>query len=97
VQPDFASRLLLDSKGNLYGVNQIGGAHFSGFIFKVDPKGKFTILFSFPSTSEEQDGSNPQGVTMDSAGNFYGSMLIRGSQDNNCGFQGCGTVFKATF
>jgi len=97
VQPDFASRLLRDSKGNLYGVNQIGGAHFSGFIFKVDPKGKFTILFSFPSTSEEQDGSNPQGVTMDSAGNFYGSMLIRGSQDNNCGFQGCGTVFKVTF
>jgi uncharacterized repeat protein (TIGR03803 family) len=97
VQPDFASRLLRDSKGNLYGVNQIGGAHFSGFIFKVDTKGKFTILFSFPSTSEEQDGSNPQGVTMDSAGDFYGSMLIRGSQDNNCGFDGCGTVFKVTF
>jgi uncharacterized repeat protein (TIGR03803 family) len=97
VQPDFAGRLLRDSKGNLYGVNQIGGAHFSGFIFKVDTKGKFTILFSFPSTVEEQDGSNPQGVTMDSAGNFYGSMLIRGSQDNNCGAQGCGTVFKVTF
>lgn len=97
VQPDFASRLVRDSKGNLSGVNQIGGAHFSGSIFKVNPQGKFAILFSFPSTSEERDRSNPQGVTMGSAGNFYGSMLLRGSQGNNCGFQGCGTVFKVTF
>jgi len=95
-EPLYANHLLRDSQGNLYGVNQIGGANFSGFIFKLTPGGEFTTIFSFPSTAQEQDGSNPQGVTMDSAGNFYGSMLIRGFQNNDCGFQGCGTVFKVS-
>ena len=94
-EPSFAIHLLRDSEGNLYGVNQIGGANFSGFLFKIDPSGKFTNLFSFPSTAQTQDGSMPMGVTRDSAGNFYGTMLINGSE-TNCKF-GCGTVFKITF
>lgn len=92
-EPSFAIHLLRDPEGNLYGVNQIGGANFSGFLFKIDASGKFTNLFNFPSTAEVQDGSVPMGV--DSAGNFYGSMLIDGSRAN-CEF-GCGTVFKITF
>jgi uncharacterized repeat protein (TIGR03803 family) len=96
-QPAFAGHLLRDSEGNLYGVNQIGGANNSGFIFEFTPRGTFSILFSFPSTIQVQDGSDPQGITRDSAGNFYGSMLLRGSEDGNCGFEGCGTVFKITF
>jgi uncharacterized repeat protein (TIGR03803 family) len=94
-EPSFAIHLLRDPEGNLYGVNQIGGANFSGFLFRIDPSGKFTNLFSFPSTSHVPDGSVPMGVTRDSAGNFYGTMLIDGSR-TNCGF-GCGTVFKITF
>ena len=95
-EPLFA-RHLLWAKGALYGVNQIGGANFSGFIFELDSHGKFSTLFSFPSTTQEQDGNNPQGVTMDSAGKFYGTMLTDGFQGNSCGFQGCGTVFKVSF
>jgi uncharacterized repeat protein (TIGR03803 family) len=94
-QPSFAIHLLRDSEGNLYGVNQVGGANFSGFLFKIDPAREFTNLFSFPPTSQLQDGSMPMGVTRDSAGNFYGTMLLGGSL-NNCEF-GCGTVFKITF
>ena len=98
-QPSFATHLLSDSEGNLYGVNQTGGANFSGFLFKLDPSGKFTIFYSFPSTSQVQDGSHPMGVARDSAGNFYGSMLEDGQPE--CGppnsGEGCGTVFKITF
>jgi uncharacterized repeat protein (TIGR03803 family) len=95
-EPLFARHLLL-ANGSLYGVNQIGGANFSGFIFRLDSQGTFTTVFSFPSTIQEQDGNNPQGVTMDSSGNFYGSMLTDGFQGNDCGVQGCGTVFKVSF
>jgi uncharacterized repeat protein (TIGR03803 family) len=98
-QPDFASHLLRDLEGNLYGAAQIGGTNFSGFLFKLDPTGKFSNLFSFPSTAQFQDGSLPGGVVKDLAGNFYGSMAIDGQPD--CGppgsGEGCGTVFKITF
>jgi uncharacterized repeat protein (TIGR03803 family) len=96
-EPLFASHLFRDPRGNLYGAAQIGGANFSGFIFKIGPSATLTNIFSFPSTAQEQDGNNPQSITMDSTGSFYGSMLTDGDQNNDCGFQGCGTVFKVTF
>jgi uncharacterized repeat protein (TIGR03803 family) len=96
-EPSYATHLLIDAEGNLYGVTQTGGANFSGFLFKLALDGTFTNLFSFPGTENIADGSDPQGVVMDSAGNFFGSMLIEGQEDNGCGNFGCGTLFEIAF
>jgi len=43
------------------------------------------------------DGAYPYAaVTMDSAGNLYGTTYSGGFTGGNCGSQGCGTVFKLT-
>ena len=52
----------------------------------------FTVLHSF---SDGPDGAYPDaGLTMDRAGNLYGTTSIGGNTGANCG--GCGTVFKLT-
>ena len=93
--------LIMDAAGNLYGTSG-GGGTFSdtcsggcGFVFKLDPTGNLTVLHSFDGT----DGNAPlTGLTMDAAGNLYGTT-IRGGNLNDCpngNFSGCGVVFKIT-
>jgi hypothetical protein len=53
----------------------------------------YKVLYAF---SGGQDGSGPfAGLTMDSAGNLYGTTDQGGNIGGNCKF-GCGTVFKLT-
>ena len=85
-QPDFNSHLLLGPQGSLYGSNGIGGANNIGFIFKLSRSG-FSIVASFPSDANRQAGTFPQGVVMDSAGNFFGTMSADGADLE-------GTVFE---
>jgi len=83
--------LVLDRAGNIYGTTIEGGAHSSGTVFKLTPSGKHTVLYSFHGGS---DGSEPyKGVTLDAAGNLYGTTVAGGS--NNCD-GGCGVVYKLT-
>jgi uncharacterized repeat protein (TIGR03803 family) len=77
-------KLILDSQGNLYGVDQTGGASGNGSIFKLTPSGVFTVLYSFTGKG---DGAFPNGVISDAQGNFYGTT-------NRGGAFGQGTVFK---
>jgi uncharacterized repeat protein (TIGR03803 family) len=89
------SGMLRDSAGNLYGANVYGGnpncASGCGTIFKVDPSGNETILYSFEGPPK--DGGNPAGkLVMDAAGNLYG--LSGGGSGSACGAYGCGVVFK---
>jgi len=95
----FASHLVRDSKGNLYGLEQsndcaIGG----GCLFRLDTKGNLTDLYDFEGENEGPDGFNPMGVVLGSDGVFYGAMLLGGPPETECadfGFtNGCGTVFK---
>jgi uncharacterized repeat protein (TIGR03803 family) len=75
----------LDSKGNLYGTTPAGGANNNGTIFKVDTKGKETVLYSFTGGT---DGSSPNaGLVRDAQGNLYGTAAGGGGN-------GAGTVFK---
>src|SRR5262249_18828423 len=78
--------LLLDAEGNLYGTTagntQTGG---QPTVFKVDPSGAETILFTFNGDS---DGQFPMaGLIRDAEGNLY-------STTNTGGAYGYGTVFK---
>lgn len=60
-----------DKVGNFYGTSSSCGSSYNGTIWKVGPKGKDTILYSF--AGGPNDGSNPEaGVALDSKGNLYG-------------------------
>jgi len=84
------SALHFDSKGNLYGTTDAGGAHSVGTVFELSPAaGLWTekLLYSFGSSST--DGSSPlAGATPDSAGNLYGTTFIGGKD------RYYGTVFE---
>jgi len=63
--------VILDSAGNLYGTTEMGGAFQGGTVFKLDPTGVETVLYSFTGGA---DGADPQtGLVRDSAGNLYGT------------------------
>jgi uncharacterized repeat protein (TIGR03803 family) len=90
--------LTRDSEGNLYGTTVAGG-HINatnctpggcGVVFKLSLGSsgwQETVLYAF---SGDHDGSQPySGVTLDTAGNLYGTSTLGGSVDCDCG-----TVFE---
>jgi len=63
--------VVLDPAGNLYGTAFSGGAGAAGVVYKLDPAGNDTVLYSFMNGA---DGGYPYaGVIRDSAGNLYGT------------------------
>jgi len=98
--PDGATpeQLTLAPNGNLFGVTVSGGltqcAHSGGCgtVFKLDTRGKETVLYRFGGVT---DGAAPAGnVLLDSHGNLYGTTT-EGIKDGCSAFSlGCGTVWK---
>lgn len=85
--------LISDKHGDLYGVTSAGGANGDGAVFKLAPGGTEAVLYSFCSKTNCADGAVPYAaLTMDSAGNLYGTT-VEGGGSNNCR-GGCGTVFE---
>lgn len=89
-QPE--SNLVIDAAGNLYGTANRGGANGVGTVFELSPQADGpwteTTLHTFNNTNA--DGYQPMsGLTLDSAGNLYGTTLDGGAT-------GAGTVFKIT-
>jgi uncharacterized repeat protein (TIGR03803 family) len=83
--------------GNLYGTTLAGGETCvwgeCGVAFKLDPRGKETVLYAFCSQPGCTDGALPEaGLIRDASGNLYGTTSAGGA--NNCGGYACGTVFK---
>jgi uncharacterized repeat protein (TIGR03803 family) len=79
--------VIRDSAGHLYGTTYSGGAFGAGTVYKVDPSGHETVLYSFMGGA---DGSGPQApVIRDQAGNLYGTTPFGGELSCDCG-----TVFK---
>jgi uncharacterized repeat protein (TIGR03803 family) len=89
-----AAGLIRDEAGNFYGTTFFGGGGNEcgwqppsgcGTVYKLAPDGTETVLYAFAGGS---DGSNPQTrLTLDSAGNLYGSTYLGGSNE-------WGVVFK---
>jgi uncharacterized repeat protein (TIGR03803 family) len=78
--------------GNFYGTTSAGGnlsacsGNGCGVVFRLTPKGKITILYSFNGTS---DGSDPLGGLLQATdGSFYGVTAVEGSTD--------GTLYQLT-
>ena len=97
--------LVRDTAGNLYGTTVAGGSSATcpfpngcGVVFKLDPGGTETVLHRFGSNGS--DGTSPTALTLDSAGNLYGTTLTGGGTRcqrtiaTNLVDVGCGTVFK---
>jgi uncharacterized repeat protein (TIGR03803 family) len=88
--------LIEDRSGNVYGTTQFGGgtscvngsANGCGTVFKLAPDGTETVLHSFCSQTNCADGQFPvAGLSMDGAGNLYGTTSYGGAN-------GDGTVFS---
>ncbi len=99
----YASHLVRDSKGNLYGIQESNDCAFGGgCIFRIDTKGNITDLYDF---TEEESGDpgfyDAMGLVLGSDGDFYGSTPYGGSEEPECfdnlGSQACGSVFHLTF
>jgi uncharacterized repeat protein (TIGR03803 family) len=90
---DPAGGLIVDASGNLYGATNDGGSAGGGTVFELTPAGNgnwtYTLIYSFTGGSCGQGcGCGPLGnLTMDGAGNLYGTTLCDGA--NNAG-----SVFK---
>ncbi len=74
------NNLALDAAGNLYGATIRGGYEGLGTVFELSPQANGTwsekILHGFSG----RDGSSPySGVTLDSAGNIYGTTFSGGA------------------
>lgn len=88
-QPE-EEQLVFDAAGNLYGTTLQGGSHGFGIIFELSPSsgGHWTekLVHAFGTGT---DGAAPfSGVTIDSAGNLYGTTLGGG------GAGGYGLVYE---
>jgi len=103
--------LVMDRNGNLYGTTLSGGTNsyncaylfagnFCGTVFKVDPTGAETVLYSFCSSVKCADGAEPaSGPVLDSEGNLYGTTKAGGKLNQNCPsgqneIGSCGVVFE---
>ncbi len=79
-----------DAAGNLYGTTSGGGAYFAGTVYKLSPSsGTLTVLHEF--TGGPDGGFPYAGVTLDAAGNVYGTTVSGG--EGPCY---CGVVYKIT-
>jgi uncharacterized repeat protein (TIGR03803 family) len=89
--------VVFDRKGNLYGTAG-GGAQLDcggyppagcGVVFKLNPEGKETVLYSFCAQTNCTDGAGPYGgLIVDRLGNLYGTAAG--------GAYEAGVVFKLT-
>ena len=71
--------VIRDSAGSLYGTTAGGGASGWGTLYKLNPSGQETVLYSFTGAA---DGGQPLAVViMDSAGNFYGTTEFGGASN----------------
>jgi uncharacterized repeat protein (TIGR03803 family) len=83
--------LIFDASGNLYGTSSAGGSHSCacGTVFQLAPQGKNvwkeSVAYSFAG---KPDGAFPSyGLSMDGAGNFYGTTAVGGLHNQGAIYQ----------
>jgi uncharacterized repeat protein (TIGR03803 family) len=82
--------------GNFYGTTAGGGYDNGGTIFKISSQGVLTTLFRFCNANCWDGGGPYARLVLGTDGNFYGTTVNGGTNDNCLGGLGCGTVFQVT-
>jgi uncharacterized repeat protein (TIGR03803 family) len=85
---------VVGSDGNLYGVTTAGGrpsGGSGGTVFHLTLDGQYTVVYSFCSWSNCADGATPNGIILGSDGNFYGTTVYGGVNND-----GPGVIFRLT-
>jgi uncharacterized repeat protein (TIGR03803 family) len=82
--------LVFDLAGNLYGT--AGGGNLScpqtcGVIFKLTPQAGGKWKYSLVHKFDGADGDSPNGLTMDGAGNLYGTTFFGGKYNYGVAFK----------
>jgi uncharacterized repeat protein (TIGR03803 family) len=86
----YPSTLVQATDGNLYGCASVEGNGRGGTIFRMDPSGKLTTIYSSCVSGPSCVGSYAcSGLIQAADGNFYGTTEAGGDFD-------CGTIFKIT-
>jgi uncharacterized repeat protein (TIGR03803 family) len=91
----YPNSLIRDAAGNLYGTTQGGFSKCSngcGAVFELSPSGEgwtYKLVYGFKGY-KFGDGSEPNGLAIDAAGNLYGTTYEGGGSYN------VGTVFELT-
>jgi len=83
--------LVRDAAGTIYGTTAIGGAFNNGVVFRLDPAGKETVLYTFTGGT---DGGFPYGTLLRVENDLYGTTFFGGNSTTLCGGPYCGVVFK---
>src|SRR5262249_14430822 len=87
--------LIADAAGNLYGTTKYGGLNFgTGFKLTLNADCTYSHRILHSLTGYPNDGTAPDGLIADAAGNLYGTTTLGGA--SSCGGFGCGTVFRLT-
>jgi uncharacterized repeat protein (TIGR03803 family) len=94
--------LTVDAVGNLYGTTSLGGANGNGTAFRLSPPAAGQTAWTFKTLASFNiltSGTHPTGLTIDKAGNLYGTTTDGGT-GVGCGAilypapgKACGTVF----
>jgi uncharacterized repeat protein (TIGR03803 family) len=81
------ANLIFDTAGNLFGTTYLGGANSGGAAFELTPTtgGSWTetLLYSFKNYGSGTAG--PSGLTLDTAGNLYGTTPMGGAEPDRGG------------
>ena len=82
------SGVMFDSSGNLYGATSSGGSGGGGTVFELTPAGNgtwtYSLIYSFTGTNDCGPQNN---LTMDQAGNLYGTTYCDGANQAGQCFQ----------
>lgn len=82
--------VILDASGNLYGTTDDGGTNTGGIVFELSPTtgGAYSEKILHTFSDNGIDGFAPRGgLTLDSAGNLYGTTYYGGAYINGSVFE----------
>jgi uncharacterized repeat protein (TIGR03803 family) len=77
--------VIRDAAGNLYGTTFFGGTADAGVVYKLDPSGNYTVLYSFTGGV---NGANPySGVIRGPKGRLFGTTYYGGTNNRGVVFE----------